>query len=86
MCDKCGLIFSENSDDWSTGTISKRVRDESGSVEFKSITQDQCGPCSTGEAPPAPRVAIETGPAHYDPSYTANLERQAGIVDAEVVG
>lgn len=87
MCDKCGLIFSENSEDWSTGTISVKTRnDKTGANEFKSVSQDQCGPCSTGEQAPAPRVAIETGPARYDAGYTANLERSAGIATAEVVG
>lgn len=87
MCDKCGMIFSENSKGWATGTITKRVEDDDGSVDFKTVTQDQCGPCSGTIETPPPRVAIEPGTKPgYDPAYTANLERQAGIAGAEVVG
>jgi hypothetical protein len=61
MCDRCGSIFSERSDDWSTftGTTKRRNRD-SGQIETQSDTLDSCPDCTElmTSATPRPVPAI----------------------------
>jgi len=46
-CDKHQGPFSENSPDWTTGSITRRVRNkQTHRMESVSIDQDFCGPCS----------------------------------------
>lgn len=64
MCDRCGTIFSENAEDWSTFTGTRRTRDEaSNRYRYEEITQDACPDCTRkvyGGETPAPRTAIAT--------------------------
>lgn len=63
MCDRCGNIFSENSDDWTTFSGTRRRRREDGGTYQETITQDACADCSGsfGTPPPA-RSAAEITP------------------------
>jgi hypothetical protein len=76
MCDRCGNIFSENSEDWSTfnGTIMRK--DDSGRRVSETVVQDACGQCTNGKSAPAPRLAIQ---GRYDPEKTAQLEEELRI-------
>jgi hypothetical protein len=58
MCDKngCGRIFSENLDDWSTGTVAVQRRRENGTRYVEQQQMDLCPTCAVG-APPAPTLA-----------------------------
>lgn len=88
MCDKCGTIFSENDEDWSTfsGTIKKRRED--GSRYTETVTQDACSACTGGSQPVTPRVqAIGAAPfpepaapeTRADPARIRTLEHELGM-------
>ena len=82
MCDKCGQIFSENAEDWSTyqGTLKRRRED--GSRYTESVTQDACPTCTNGNTVLIPRLAIPNA----DPKlYQEWLEQQAGVVQGSVM-
>ena len=51
-CDRCGGVFSENEEDWSTFT-GKRVRRDkaSGRKYTEEADQDACPECSSGQQP-----------------------------------
>jgi hypothetical protein len=77
MCDKCGQIFSENAEDWSTYQGSMKRRREDGSRYTESVTQDACTACTNGNTVLTPRLAI---PAKADPAlYQEFLEKEAGL-------
>lgn len=91
MCDRCGNIFSENAEDWSTFTGAVKRKREDGSRYTEQIVQDACPSCTAG-TPPAtvPRVALTAeaapfpppgppAPGHYDPLYTRELEHELGM-------
>ena len=83
MCDKCGQIFSENAEDWSTYQGSMKRRREDGSRYTESVTQDACPACTNGTTVLTPRLAIPSG---ADPKlYEEWLESQAGVVPANTV-
>lgn len=46
MCDRCGKIFSENAEDWSSFTGMRRTRDASGRRDYEEIAQDACPACT----------------------------------------
>ena len=88
MCDKCGRIFSENDDGWSTFTGTAKRRREDGSRYTESVTQDACAPCTSGTQPVTPRLAVEAAPfpedhpvpaRHADPARIAALEHELGM-------
>jgi hypothetical protein len=90
MCDKCGNIFSENDEDWSTFTGTRKRRREDGSRYTESITQDACPSCTGGTQPVTPRLALQQAapfpaappaPAGHHPDYPriAQLERELGM-------
>ena len=95
MCDKCGDIFSENEEDWSTFSGSVQRRRENGSRYTETVNQDACPPCTAGTKPVKPRVAIAaeaTFPDHAPvpagrPDYAriAELEAENGITPAAVI-
>lgn len=77
MCDKCGDIFSENTEDWSTYTGALKRRREDGTRYTEQVTQDACAKCTNGGAIVTPRLAI---PAGADPElYEEWLQHQAGV-------
>ena len=79
MCDKCGQIFSENAEDWSTFQGSMKRRREDGSRYTESVTQDACAACTNGNTVLTPGLAIPRG---TDPAlYEEFLEKQAGLKD-----
>jgi hypothetical protein len=83
MCDKCGEIFSENEDDWSTFNGSLKRRREDGSRYTESVAQDACAKCTNGGKVVTPRLAI---PAGADPQlYEEWLEKQAGVIQGSTV-
>ena len=59
MCDKCGTVFSENEDGWSTFTGTRVTRDDDGRTRTLTIQQDSCGNCTNGMFQVKPKV-IET--------------------------
>ena len=77
MCDTCGNIFSENKEGWTTGTISRKVK-ENGRTTFKEQVQDACPDCSSAmfDETPVPRVALPA-PSRVEREYA----RQNGAVD-----
>jgi hypothetical protein len=77
MCDRCGNIFSENSEDWSTfnGTIMRK--DDNGRRVSETVIQDACGLCTNGKTAPAPRLMIPAG--KVDPVKVAQLEDDLGM-------
>jgi hypothetical protein len=81
MCDKCGQIFSENEEDWSTFSGALKRRREDGSRYTEQVSQDACPKCTNGSAVVTPRLAI---PAGADPQlYSEYLEQQAGVTRPE---
>jgi len=59
MCDRCGSVFSENSEGWSTDSRTvNRVRDD-GKRYTVTMQVDQCAPCVGSPAPVAPRIPAE---------------------------
>jgi hypothetical protein len=47
MCDRCGTIFSENADDWSTFSGVRRIRDKAtGRFTHEELLQDACPTCT----------------------------------------
>jgi len=70
MCDRCGTIFSERADDWSTytGTVQRKNR-ETGKRELVSDTMDACPECTElqfGTPAQRPELATTASP-HYEP-------------------
>lgn len=56
MCDRCGTVFSENDEGWSTDSRTvNRVRDDGKRYQV-SMQVDQCGPCVGNGAPVTPRM------------------------------
>jgi hypothetical protein len=81
MCDKCGTIFSENDEDWSTFTGALKRRREDGTRYTEQVTQDACPACTNGSHAVTPRLAI-TVPKGADPElYEEFLRHQAGLDD-----
>lgn len=77
MYDKCGRIFSENEEDWSTFQGALKRRREDGSRYTESVSQDACPACTNGSTVLTPRLAIPKG---ADPQlYKEFLESQAGV-------
>lgn len=87
MCDKCGNIFSENEEDWSTFSGTVKRRREDGSRYAETVTQDACSKCTGGTQVMTPRVALGAAPfpdpaapaPRADPVRTAELERELGM-------
>ena len=56
MCDRCGNVFSENSEGWSTDSRTvNRIRDD-GKRYTVTMQVDQCADCVGSPAPVVPRV------------------------------
>jgi hypothetical protein len=87
MCDKCGNIFSENEEDWSTYSGTMKRRREDGSRYTESVTQDACPPCTNGPEVVKPRLAVtaapfpETAEHRADPVKIRTLEHELGMDD-----
>jgi hypothetical protein len=77
MCDKCGTIFSENAEDWSTFSGSLKRRREDGTRYTEQVTQDACPGCTNGDTVLTPRLAIPKGADAK--LYEEFLEHQAGV-------
>lgn len=69
MCDRCGNIFSEREDGWTTMTGTTMRRDEkSGQMRQSTEQLDACPNCSAGPIVPKPRlVELTDGYGHNDP-------------------
>lgn len=78
MCDRCGDIFSENSDGWTTMNGSQRRRDPAtGETKTVTVQQDQCGRCSNRTLAPVRPELTAAGKA--DPGKIARLETELGL-------
>lgn len=61
MCDRCGVVFSENAEDWSTFQGSRTRRDSDGRRFSETIIQDACPDCTTNMYKAIePKTQIET--------------------------
>lgn len=65
MCDKCGTIFSENEEDWSTGVATQFYTDEKGVRRQREQQRDQCGACNGTPQTIRPRLTIPEGTPDY---------------------
>ena len=80
MCDRCGHIFSENEDGWTTMTGSQRRRDPgTGDTKTVTVQQDQCATCSGRTLAPVRPELAAAGKA--DPGRIARLETELGMDD-----
>ena len=59
MCDRCGNIFSEREDGWTSMTGTTMRRDSEGRLKSTTEQLDACPSCSVGREIPRPTVAIE---------------------------
>ena len=68
MCDRCGTVFSERADDWSTYTGSRRRRNKDiGQLEVVSDTLDACPECTELQFSPSARPELPTTASpHYE--------------------
>lgn len=58
MCDKCGTIFSENAEGWTTLTGTRLVTDSEGRKRQVTKQMDTCPSCSIGETEITPRLSL----------------------------
>lgn len=69
MCDRCGTVFSERAEDWSTytGTVMRRNK-TTGQVERVSDELDACPECTELQmmGPQRPELATTASP-RYEP-------------------
>lgn len=59
MCDKCGTIFSENDDGWSSTNGAVQRRRENGTRYAEQVTKDFCARCMGNGEQPAPRLPTQ---------------------------
>lgn len=57
MCDRCGNIFSEREDGWTTMTGTTMRRDAEGRMRQSTEQLDACPRCTTGQNVPRPMLA-----------------------------
>lgn len=78
MCDKCGKVFSERTENWSTGQVIRFKRNEkTGKREQVADLMDLCADCGGDDEAPQPRMAELTAvPADPAPG------RKATVVDS----
>ena len=50
MCDRCGGIFSEREDGWTTFPGTRVARDQNGQQRNTTEQIDNCSPCTIGPA------------------------------------
>lgn len=68
MCDRCGRIFSENEEGWTSFTGTRLVRDPQTKRRIPEATQaDMCSTCSDVAAQ-ATRPVLEPAPETENPS------------------
>jgi hypothetical protein len=57
MCDQCGVVFSENEDNWSSVAGQRRIVDQvTGKASLENVQQDRCGDCTTIGMSPRPPI------------------------------
>jgi hypothetical protein len=82
MCDRCGTIFSERADGWSTFSGTTRKRDpETGKFDTVSDTLDSCPECTEMlTSPPVARPVAQLGtrPQYERPGVTGGQAAAAG--------
>lgn len=74
MCDRCGTVFSERADNWTTFTGSRTRRNaETGKTEILSETMDSCPECSqlllTPQRPELTTTVTDVRQPTVRPSY-----------------
>jgi hypothetical protein len=57
MCDRCGNIFSEREDGWTSMQGTTMRRDEKGQMRQTTEALDACPRCSAGPTVPKPQLA-----------------------------
>jgi len=78
MCDRCGNVFSERADGW-TSMQAQRVTRKDGRQVVTMENLDACPPCSEGADDVTPRIAVASK------SHTATTRVDSLNVDAESV-
>ncbi len=60
MCDRCGSIFSEREEGWSSVQSQRTVKDDTGRRVTVNENLDVCSGCGVGGGPsvPTPRLAL----------------------------
>jgi len=61
MCDRCGNIFSEREDGWTSMTATTVRRNEKGELRSQQENLDACPRCSAGPVVPRPMLAERNG-------------------------
>lgn len=69
MCDKCGRVFSESEENWSTGTGVQFYTDDKGRRAQRDRQSDQCGTCNGTPQDVRPNLGV------IEASRTETLER-----------
>jgi hypothetical protein len=69
-CDKCGRIFFENEENWSTGSGTQFYTDDRGKRQSREVQEDRCGTCNGTPVTVQPNLGKEA------PSRTLELENQ----------
>jgi hypothetical protein len=84
MCDVCGTIFSEASEDWSSGTATQFYTDsETGRRRQREAQQDRCGTCNGTPSTVVPRLALAPGDIGYTNPAIEKMEKEAGIINGD---
>lgn len=86
-CGKCGGIFSENEEDWSTFTGKQSRRDKiTGRRYTEDVEDDSCPQCSRGEKPLAnrPRLPLIGPYGNQETPAIENGSHEHGKYDARI--
>lgn len=71
MCDRCGTVFSERAENWSTFTGTTRRKTATGEWQNVTDSLDSCPECSElMTAPQRPAIAQTVSP-RYEPGTEA---------------
>jgi hypothetical protein len=80
MCDRCGNIFSEREDGWSTFTGSTVKRDQNGQQRATTDQIDTCQVCTTIGSNVTPKLAIDSATGVDRVSKTQTAEDRDRIL------
>lgn len=78
MCDRCGRIFSEREDGWTTYQGTRTARNAEGRITQQTATMDECSNCASGLMNVEPRVAISADADRLSHTQT-QAERDAAL-------
>jgi hypothetical protein len=80
MCDRCGTVFSEREENWSTFSGSTRKKDAEGKWVTVSDTLDACPDCNSIMTTPQRPAAMPTDAARALPGeHTVSPHYEPGM-------